>query len=327
MGIAKGFQKKEGKPTYSPPKLEVNVFFNQGGLGDYICRIPVLTYLLTNHKHLTLHVWVPDFFLDLAEHFLCGYENCIVKPFSKAKTELIYGIQALDSASKHHSSMRTHLVTHGFNMYADMMPSLRESNYPQLRLEEIELDQITPLPEKYIILTTGYTAPIREWVPKSVNETAKWCKDNGYEVVWLGSKSANAGNGGELKGYFNEGIDYSIGIDLIGDTTLLEASKILAGAQAVVGIDNGLLHLAGCSQVPIVFGCTSVRPEQRLPIRNTCFGWNCEPVVADNNCCGFSQSDLLFIPHHDYKTCYFKKYGCTTAMKSELFIESLKKIL
>jgi len=50
-----------------------------------------------------------------------------------------------------------------------------------------------------------------------------------------------------------------LGHDLTGVTTLAEAASIIAGAKAVVAIDNGLAHVAAALGVPtvVLFGATS----------------------------------------------------------------------
>jgi ADP-heptose:LPS heptosyltransferase len=71
-------------------------------------------------------------------------------------------------------------------------------------------------------------------------------------------------------------------IDLRDASPLLESLKIINYAKFIVGVDNGLFHLAGLTQTPIVAGYTTVAPELRMPYRNNKLGWNVGPCVPQS---------------------------------------------
>ena len=91
-------------------------------------------------------------------------------------------------------------------------------------------------------------------------------------------------------------------VDLTGRTTLAEAAALIAGARAVVAIDNGLAHVAAALGVPTVvpFGATSetknrplgprvrlmtrplpCRPCQMTPRWEACSEWRCMGFAVD----------------------------------------------
>jgi hypothetical protein len=91
-------------------------------------------------------------------------------------------------------------------------------------------------------------------------------------------------------------------VDLTGRTTLAEAAALIAGARAVVAIDNGLAHIAAALGVPtvVLFGATSetknrplgprvrlmtrplpCRPCQMTPRWDACSEWRCMGFAVD----------------------------------------------
>jgi ADP-heptose:LPS heptosyltransferase len=108
----------------------------------------------------------------------------------------------------------------------------------------------------------------------------------------------------------------------------LQTGKIIAGAKTIVGVDNGLLHVAGCTNIPIVGGYTSVDPEHRMPYRNNIMGWNYYPVVPpESEPEKFFQSRYDFIMEHDYRKSYLGNDSLIKSLTPELYINELEKIL
>jgi len=226
------------------------------------------------------------------------------------------------------SPMKIHCVDYAFLKLCDENPSVEYKNYLKANTADIQNLVCT---SKYVVFTTGYTADVREWLPKSINDTAKYCLGKGFTPVFLGQTQTKTGGHHTIKGSFREDIDFSLGINLIDKTTLLEAMKIMQHSSAVLGVDNGLLHAAGCTDAPIIGGFTTVTPQIRMAIRNNVLGHNYYPIVPDVSLsCSFCQEKTNFLYGHDYRNCLFKderKNLCTTQMTSTKFIAELEKIL
>ncbi len=108
----------------------------------------------------------------------------------------------------------------------------------------------------------------------------------------------------------------------------------MSKAKAVVGVDNGLLHVAGCTGVAIVGGFTTVRPEIRMPIRHNILGWNYHAVIPDKSLdCSFCQQDTNFLYGHDYRKCWYKEKKerteilCIKQLTADKFKTILESIL
>lgn len=310
------------------PKEKFNILFDDGGLGDNICRMSAIKYLLNTQPHLDITTWVPDYFKDFALNLL---PNVNIKSFTEAKVGYTDGIAGRKTSDGVHTSMATHLVDNAFNILVDQSVAIEHKNYLKLNIKPISISKFN-LPKKYVVVTTGFTAEVREMLPKVINEVTSYCISKGYKVVFLGNKQTPNGAGFIIKGSFSNDIDFSKGINLVNKTSLLEAGKILANARAVCGLDNGLLHVAATTDIPIVYGFTSVLPEHRLPYRNNILGFNCYPVTPKLNCFG-CQSNWAHVYNNNFTKCFYKENGydneikCVKLLTSDLYIKQLENIL
>ncbi len=309
---------------FTPKKQTVNFIFMNGGLGDHLAALPALKYVQDKYTWITPLVWVPNFLVDFVKHVLPGmsirsyddmkrhYDNR--KP---TKTTQWDGIT---------SPMKIHCTDYAFLKLCDEVPTIENRNYLQINPETI--NKVDDLPKNYVVITTGYTAAVREFPAKTVNEISHWCKQNNLDVVWLGKKDTTTGSKYTIKGNFNSSIDYTYGLDLIDKTTLEQAAYIMSKAKAVLGVDNGLLHLAGCTDVHIIGGFTTVSPTIRIPVRNNQLDYKYTTVVPSEKLdCRFCQEKTNFIYGHDYKNCMYGDRLCVQEMTSDKFIEALKGVL
>ena len=306
------------------PKENINFLFDDGGLGDNICRMVTMKYIKDHYPYVTPYLYVPDYFLQLARHLI---PDMIIRPFSKGPKLYNKTFAGRQTAVKQHDSFATHLVDHAFHVLSNRQVEIQDKNYLPLKTDKIHIEKFK-LPKKYVVVTTGFTAPIREFRPRIANTIINYLNEKNVGVVFLGSKQAPTGaENNDIIGNFNKEIDYSKGINLVDKTSLLEAGKIISESAAIVGVDNGLLHLAGCTEVPIIAGFTSVHPRHRLPYRHNELGWNCYTVVPPETVKErFFQSNWDFIYNFDYRYCYYGDYQVTD-LNSEEFIAHLEKVL
>lgn len=312
------------RPGTRFPEVNVNFLLNSGGLGDNICALQVMRFIKDTYPWVTPYLYVPDYFLPLARNML---PDLIVRPFSKLKKQFNESWAGRQTRLKGHDSLSTHLVDYNFNCLANKQVDVKYKNYLKLDTEFIKIEQFN-LPKEYVVITTGFTANIREFLPEKVNAIVNYLNERNISVVFLGSKQTSTGMPGvaDIIGSFNEKIDYNKGIDLIGKTSLLEAGKIISQSKCMIGLDNGLMHLAGCTEVPIIGAYTSVAPHLRLPYRHNELGWNCYTVIPT---CEdrFFQSDIDFLFDVDLRNCYYGDYQMTKSLLIEDFLKHLETIL
>ena len=283
-----------------------------------------IKYIRDFCPHVTLHLYVPDFFYPIAKNLV---PRICIRPFSeREKYNTSYA--AVKTQCSQHDTMSTHLVDHAFHVLVNRQVEPEHKNYIPLNLKHIKIKKFN-LPEKYVVMTTGFTAEVRQFFPEYVNKICKFIKDSGYEVIFLGSNNIKIGGlADNIRGNFSEEIDFSVGINLINKTSLLEAGKIISESKCIVGLDNGLLHLAGCTEVPIIYGFTSVEPFHRLPYRHNESGWNCYPVLPDKDLsCKYCQSRWCLVYNHNFTKCFYNDNKCCLQLTPEKWIEQLKKVL
>lgn len=311
--------------TLDFPKQNINFLLDSGGLGDHICNLVAMRYIKDHFPWITPYLYVPDYFLDFARNLI---PDMIIRPFSKGEKLFNKTWPGRQTAMKGHDNLSTHLVDYGFHSLANRQVPIEDKNYLKLNLDKIKIDKFN-LPKDYVVITTGFTAPIREFKAEKVNAIVRYLNDKQVTPVFLGSHQAFTGyKDAKIEGKFNEEIDYSKGMNLVNKTNLLEAGKIIAGSKAIVGVDNGLLHVAGCTDVPIIGGYTSVAPEIRLPYRKNELGWNCFAVEPpDSEIEKYCQSKWDFVYDHDYRESYLKNDNLINSLPVAKFIEYLEKIL
>ena len=306
-------------------KVDVNFLLNTGGIGDNIAALPAIKYIQDSYPWVTPHLYVPDYFVPLVNNIL---PNIDCKPFSEGDKVYNNEYPGRQTLLRVHDTLGTHLVDYSFHVLANRQVRKEYKNYLKLNTELIDVTRFN-LPREYVIITTGYTAPIREFLPEKVNSIVNHLTERNVPVIFMGNKNtASGGLVDNIVGEFSEEIDYSKGMDLINKTSLLEAGKIISQAKAIVGVDNGLLHLAGCTDIPIIGGYTSVDPWLRNPYRNNELGWNCYNIVPPNSCEEkFFQSRTDFVYDFDYRYSYNGDYESVRSLKVEDFISALEKIL
>lgn len=304
-----------------------------GGLGDHIGSLVAVKYVLTQYPWITPLIWVPDYFVDYAKHLLPSKAK--VYGFSDLRSG-VYNPNYPTKTTKWDGStspMKIHLVDYGFLKLTDENPSLMHKNYLQIDPTKIDISHII-LPKAYAVITTGFTAEVREFLPDQINAVANYLNSLEITPVYLGATITKTGTVHTIKGIFKNEIDFSKGINLVDKTNLLEAAAIMHNAKAVIGVDNGLLHIAGTTQTPIIGGFTTVTPNIRMPIRNGVLGDNYYPITPDPDLqCGFCQEKTNFLYGHDYRNCLFKGKNsektnlCTKQMTAIKFIKAFNEML
>ena len=301
--------------TKLPGKI-YNFLLHHGGLGDLIGQLPAIKYILDHHKNIGINLYVHNYAIPLCQKVFKDYKNLVVlsveQPFDESlptRSPYLHNI----------GNLSCHITDHAFLTLVHKSVEHSDKNY--LQLDPIDISAFN-LPKRYVVITTGFTSETREWLPESVNGVANYCIERGYTPVYIGKSYTNSYLNTGIKGTFKA--DYSNGINLIDKTDLFEAHAIMEKSECVVGLDNGLLHLACMSNTPVVFGFTTVEPSHRLPYRHGAKGWQCSVVTPNIGCFG-CQSNMNFAPQeHTFTKCFYDDYKCLTLMTVDKWIEELE---
>lgn len=311
---------------FKPERRDVNCILLSGGVGDHVGTLVAVAYILKTYPWINLLIWVPDFLLEFAKNVLP--EKAIVRNFTAMKTKYDRNKTTIHTEwDGRISPMKIHSVDYAFLKLCDEQVPIDKKNYLKVKFDKVDITKFN-LPNKYVVIATGFTAAVREFAPQSVNEVADFIVYKGYTPVFVGQKSTATGGKHVIQGSFNKEIDFSKGLNLVDQTSLVEVAKIMQESAAVVGVDCGLLHIAGCTDAPIVAGFTTVNPELRAPIRNNELGWKFYPVTPGALlACRYCQVSTNFLYGHDYTKCIYKDYACVKELTGDKFIAQLQKIL
>lgn len=314
------FLRKDGK---QPKPVVTNVLVSDGGMGDHLCYLIVVDYLIKNIPWISPLVWVPDYLYDFAKSVLP--ENAKIYNFTTGAKKYNPKLGGISTQWNHrHSPMRVHPIDYAAHIMLDIDLELKDKNYLRYTPKGHKFD----LPEKYVVISVGMTTLTKALPPQVTNQIINYLLEKGYTPVFLGKEISDVGgNTGHIKAAMAD-IDYSKGIDLRNKTTLVESAEILSGAKAFIGMEGGLSHLAGFTDIPIIASYTIVSPEQMMPIRNNKSGWNVYPVVADESLnCRFCQTKTPLLFEANYYHCFYKDYECIKQLTFEKWKEQIDKVI
>lgn len=296
---------RPGSTAYSKP---VNFHITDGGIGDYICYMSALVWIAQTHPHVEGFVYCGEIFKELAENILAPfmprwkiYERSALTE-SKARKRPTYGplVRPINCCG-------AHPVDLGFMYYANINPPPPEANfYPKLNLHALKS---LSCEKPYVVMTPGAAHSNRQMAAAAFNGIKDHLISQDIVPVFLGKKQMTA----KRKINFHDGYNYDGGLDLREQTSLLEAAAIMSKAQAVIGLDNGLLHLAACTEVPIVFGYTIASPEHRQPRRRKGLLRQIYPDPKQLTCT-FCQSQMRLMFDHEFSKCMYKDDLCIDAL-------------
>lgn len=310
-------------PSY---KEHVNFLVQTAGMGDTICALVPIIYTTQNVPYINPLVWVPDNILELAKHVLPN--KLTIRSYTEAHKKYNDALTGVSNSwDKGQTAMRRHPIQHAYHCMLDLDPTIEQQNYPKIDVNYSDLTKFN-LPEKYVVIPLGATAKPKELHPLVIEQIVSYVRQKGYQVVFLGKRIVDTGyKGKEITSNLAD-IDLSKGIDLTEKTTLMEAACIIGKSKAIIGMEGGLIHLAGCTEVPIIASYTFVSPDIMMPIRENKKGYNVYPVVPDESLeCRFCQNQWVLMFDHDFRACYYKDYKCTLQITFEKFKEQIDKVL
>ncbi len=286
--------------------------FGNCGLGDMIAWTTAIQWTIENHPHIQGKVIVPPFFSPLAKNWFKKYE-----PRFAVRNELVPGLGFLQPTAVQPNANGFHMIEVGFIHYCNKRVPPGWFKYPEIRGDETDCGKFK-LPEKYIVLTPGATAPNKELPAQTQNEIIDWSLEHGITPVFMGKRQVDIA----YQAKFSNEIHYHKGIDLRDKTDVLQAACILANAWAVTGLDSGLTNLAACSKVPIVLGLTisniqiPPRPERLFII---------EP--PEYLACRYCSNQIRFVEGDSTLRCYTGTFECTRSLTGAKYISALESIL
>ena len=268
----------------------------QGGLGDCIGLSTAIVYIAKHYKNVIGHVFTHDFFVPIMQNFLSDYPEWKVFELKELTQDFLNKYPVKYPTHDPIGRLGASAVDLGFIYYLNMITPKNENKYPKLKLD---IDPSISWYSKHIVMTPISTNPMKRMGTLCFNRIKNYLIIKGYTPIFL-RKS-------EYKSYYN----FFCGLNFINYTDLISAAKLMAKSKLVIGIDNGLLHLAACTHPDIIWGFTVSSPQHTQPKTKSLA--RITPIFPDKRTlsCRFCQSNMRFFGNegiHNFNDgCFYKE--------------------
>ena len=312
-------------------------------LGDMITSLPAIIFAMQNvHPQVKLSVYVPVWQIELVRHLLAPYGTIDVRDLNEvpAKADSPERAEWRGDASvsmngavqNTHTRNRVHMVDYAFNFLINARPEdMKQRSYPTAALLGSRV-----LPYPYVVFPVGATSDNKLFHASVMAPIMRWCQENSYAVVIPGTKTSHTNTqvDGQLKPItLRDQVDllpkelFDACVDMREKTTLMELRDLLGHAAAVVGVDGGTLHLAGTTDVPIVFASGTTLPKHRYIPRHGDSTYRARYVGPRNLECTGCQSNWSLTTWHFTKCPYTERpNACMEMLHPDDFINGLKEL-
>jgi Glycosyltransferase family 9 (heptosyltransferase) len=293
----------------------INFAFNEGGIGDYINYSVALIWLKKNVPWIDAQILVSRNFIPLFRHIFD--QNGVDWPIIAGETanQAIEGTPVIgpelrvDGRNMNPQLINpigAHLIDLGFAYYANKLPAPAGAMLPRISFDRSKIPhKVRHLRGKYVVFPMGTLTPSRFVSGEHIMPIVIFVKDAGFTPIFIGKK--NPVN--NLSTVFADDMDFTQGIDLREQTDLLTAGAIMHHSAAVVGMDSGMMHLASCTDAPVLFGYSIAGPDQRAPRRNWSKTYNMF-VTKEELSCAQCQSNWKVMLGHTFHRCLYRDNKC-----------------
>jgi ADP-heptose:LPS heptosyltransferase len=293
-------------------------------LGDAIAWLPAIRYVAENYPWVRGHLIIPEYLVEIATNVMRQYPHWRIHK-NTIPDRLLDCVPLREQMLYPNATMMS-LVDLGFLLFNGIIPDdEKDKEYLQLDLSDAEVGVVPGelSGSRYVVITPYAEALTRKMPGKVINEVSDYLLSIGRVPVYLGKTQM-----GKREISLPEGADLSKGLDLTNRTSLLVAAKIMQQAEMVLGIDNGLLHLAGMTDATILYGYTIAGPKQRRIPRPHGITYE---LYGDKEKvkCLFCQEKMRF--HfsekggHSFTTCMYQENtpACIRELNSESWISTI----
>jgi len=317
-----------------------NFVLNHGALGDAICSLPAIAYARQNrHRNVTMRVWCSAHQMELFGHLLAPYGEFEMKDIKgfpgKAADRKAMGFGPLSHNAPFydtHTRNSVHMVDYAYNFLIDRgCDNQHERSYPTAA--PVGAPFIESMP--YVAFQIGHTSENKAFRAEVMRPIIEWVIERGLKPVLLGTTVNHTkirDDDGVLipLAIVNEIHKLPISlmeqcIDLRDKTTLMEARRVLGHAACVVGIDGGLIHLAGTTDAPIIYGLTTTLPRHRYIPRHGDPFYKIRYVGPRDLECAGCQSNWT-LTYFDFRQCAYGDNKCTYQMHPDDFIAGMQDL-
>lgn len=314
----------------APFSDKICYYLNCGAVGDMMAAAAVVNYAInTYHNPRNTDYRVacfPEFrdllsFVPSDKLISLDESHELDRSFAFRRTINQMRTESYEKNIARLTTFKLHSVHHSSVSLIGSVIDLEDA--PYVPLETVDVSHFGIDFDKAVILCVTSRDQQRSWKSAEMLKTAEAIIEMGLIPVYIGKTSKDNSFTDIVDA--NTTFEYAgLGFDLINKTSLRQLYSIMAKSRAVMGIDSGPMHIAMATNVPVICGFTSVRPDFRIPHRQ--YGITI-PIIADEIDCHFCQSDwnLLF---HNFTKCPrgLENPECVDMMTADKFISALKAI-
>lgn len=285
--------------------------YNYGGMGDFICWTPGLRFAIESNPQISGLIVTPPMFEELARLWLSDLAPRFKIHVSAAWHEdaALEGHRIVVPTEAQFANVNTmNSFELGFLYYAGTTDVPRGTTLPSIFVPCHD-DNKFALPPKYVVVTPQATVESRKFPESKIQDLVRGLFKRDFLPVYLGN--------GDTSPF--------PGLDLQKRTTLVEAAEIMARSQGVFGLDNGLLHLAQCSRVPVFSLHTTIDPRLRASPRQPgarTFYFSVDPKKLP---CLFCNSKMRYVDI-DFTTCHRGHYECANEFNVEVMLKKFDEV-
>lgn len=295
--------------------IPTDFFFTDAGLGDFICYSVAILWAAKHCPWVCGNLRVPRFLIPFMERIMRRHRHWKILdgeiPYQSSNETPIIGPNLTDEHGNNLTpqlinATGAHLVDLGFMYYCNMQKAPPETYYPKLELLPHELlPEVAALKGQYVVFTPGGITSSRTVRGRHLNPLIEYVLSRGLTPVFLGKTDFS----NSIITQFDESVNYGAGLNLIDKTNLFQAAAIMENAICVTGLDNGLLHLACCTEATVLFGYNIAGPEFREPRRKHGKLINIT-VPKEKLPCIHCQDNFKLLSSHSFHECFYGDTLC-----------------
>lgn len=301
----------------------VNCLLADSGMGDLLCAIMPINYILNNCPWINLLIWVPDYMTSFCKNVLP--KSAIIRGYTDATKKYDPKKPGITTKlTSQHTPTKCHPIEYAYHMLCDISPTLEQQSY--LKINPVDISKFK-LPEKFIVIQGAYAETVKTMPPETFNKLTDYVIQKGYTPVYLGKTENKTGlKNVKHTAKIDEEYDLTKGINLLNKTDLIESASIIDKAELFIGMDGGLTHLAGFTDTNIISGYTFAKDTTLMPIRDGTLGKNVYSILPNDDLkCKFCQSNLILLYDFEFRSCLYGDYVCVKHMTFEKFKNKIEE--
>ena len=245
---------KEVRPLRSEEQDRVTGFLLCGeGYGDMICMIPTVEKT-ARQLGRTLDVWTkrPEVFANIPSLHPKMSDDSALNPYLAKGGLLIVCPVRFDKTAKWNQAHLAVRPAGGIIQLDDADKEVRLYTTAEDREKAVEL--LRPLAGAKVVIHPNRNRPVRTWPGARWRQLALGLLERGVGVIAVGRDVPNIAGTEENvpKGVFDLGIAHDRFLNLTGRTSLHELCEVITASDVAVTFDSGVLHVANCTETPVV---------------------------------------------------------------------------